>query len=335
MKRARFSQRNPMLEAALRSASLAFLLLLITAPLAAQPSATPQIPYTSVPNFFKLPAGMYFGECAGVSLDSKGNIYVVNRGRHPIIEFHPDGTFMRTIGDGLDVFEAPHRVEIDPQDNIWYVDAGANLIVELDQQGRLLRVYGKKPEAWTWLTHVVEHGAGLPWMFNQPTDLAFGANGNIFVTDGYGNSRVAEFNADGNFVKDWGERGPAPGQFHTPHSIVMDSKGTLYVADRENRRVQVFDQDGHLLKIWHGMGAPWGLCITPGPKQVIYSADGFTGKFYKLDLNGDILGEFGKAGKKLGEFGWTHGIACPSENVVYAAEELNYRVQKLVLHPAQ
>ncbi len=155
------------------------------------------------------------------------------------------------------------------------------------------------------------------------------------MTDGYGNSRVAHFGADGNFIKDWGRRGSDVEQFNTPHGIVIDSKGTLYVADRGNRRIQVFDEDGKFLKVWNNVGAPWSVCITPGPDQVIWSADGVSGRFYKLDLNGNILGEFGKAGKLAGEFGWTHGIACPSANVVYAAEELNYRVQKLTIETEQ
>jgi DNA-binding beta-propeller fold protein YncE len=111
----------------------------------------------------------------------------------------------------------------------------------------------------------------------------------------------------------------------------VDKQGLVYVADRENHRIQVFDSDGRFLKLWNNVGAPWSICITPGPKQVIWSADGFTGRFYKLDLDGHILGEFGKAGKLAGQFGWTHGIACPSENLIYAAEELNFRVQKLTV----
>jgi len=314
--------------------SLAFFLLpFLTASLFAQQPKPPELQVRADTTFFKLPADVYFGECVGVALDSKGNIYVANRGKHPLMEFHPDGSFMRFIGEGLSIFEAPHTVAIDPQDNIWYVDAGTSVIVKLDQQLRLQMVFGRRPEAWTWLTHVVEHGQPGPNFFYQPTGVAFAPDGNIFVTDGYGNSRVAKFNSDGNLVKDWGERGTDPGQFHTPHSVVIDAKGTVYVADRENRRIQVFDGDGKFLKAWNNVGAPWSICITPGPNQIIWSADGVAGRFYKLDLNGNILGAFGKPGKMPGQFGWTHGIACPSENLLYAAEELNFRVQKLTVEP--
>ena len=306
------------------------LLVVLALPMLAQ-SKPPELQVRADTSFFKLPAGVYFGECVGVALDSKGNIYVANRGLHPLLEFRPDGTFMRFLGEGLDIYEAPHTVAIDAQDNIWYVDAGTSLIVKLDQQQRLQMVFGKKPEAWTWDTHVVQHGQPGPSFFYQPTGVAFGADGSIFVSDGYGNSRVAKFGSDGNLAKDWGERGAEPGRFHTPHSILVDKQGLVYVADRENHRIQVFDSEGKFLKLWTNVGAPWSICITPGPKQVIWSADGFTGRFYKLDLDGHILGEFGKAGKLAGQFGWTHGITCPSENLIYAAEELNFRVQKLTV----
>lgn len=304
-------------------------------PLCARQAAVPNLPVKPDIHFFQLPMGVYFGECVGVALDSQGNIYVANRGKHPLMEFRPDGTFLRFLGEGLDVYEVPHSVAIDPHDNIWYVDAGSDLIVELDQQTRLQMVLGKKPEAWTWDTHVVQHGATGPADFYQPTGIAFAPDGSLFVTDGYGNSRVAHFGADGKFLKDWGRRGSDPGQFNTPHGMVIAADGTLYVADRNNRRIQVFHPDGSFVKAIAEVGAPWALCITPPPHQVIWSADGVAGRFYKLDLSGHLLGEFGQAGKRAGQFGWTHGIACPSENVIYAAEELNYRVQKLTVEAGQ
>ncbi len=303
--------------------------------LCAQQPKPPELHPKADINFFKLPDGVFFGECVGVALDSHGNIYVANRGKHPLMEFHPDGTFMRFLGEGLNIIEAPHSVAIDKDDNIWYVDAGTSIIVKLDQQNRLQAVFGRRPEPWTWETHVVEHGAPPPNFFYQPTGITFAPDGSIFVTDGYGNSRVAHFALDGPLIKDWGERGTEPGQFHTPHSIVLDSQGTLYVADRENHRIQVFDQNGTFEKMWTNVGAPWSICITPGPNQVIWSADGAAGRFYELDLNGNIKGEFGKPGKLAGQFGWTHGITCPSQNTIFAAEELNFRVQKLTLEPGQ
>jgi DNA-binding beta-propeller fold protein YncE len=170
-------------------------------------------------------------------------------------------------------------------------------------------------------------------LFNRPTDVAWDPAGNSFIADGYGNSRVVKFDRDGNWVKEWGKRGTAPGEFHTLHSIATDAKGNVYVGDRENNRIQVFDGEGNFLKEWTNAGAPWAICITPGPKQVLYTTDSLAGRIYKLDLDGNILGEFGKDGKRLGQFGWVHEISCPSENTLFVAELLNWRVQKLILHP--
>ena len=307
------------------------LLLLLAAPVFAQPQSAPEIPYRSVPHFLKLPPGIYLEAPVGVAVDSKGDIYVASRSKHPIMEFGPDGTYMRSVGDGLTSFDSPHSIRIDAHGNLWYVDVAANLIIEFSPQGSLLRVLGRKSDAWQ-----ARYGPSSlhpAWMFDGPTDLAFGPSGGIFVTDGYGNSRVAKFDEKGNYLKSWGARGTGPGQLHTPHSVVTDSKGLVYVADRGNKRIQVFDSQGNFVKEWK-LPDPAALCITPGPNQVIYSADGFGGRFYKLGLNGKILGQFGTFGKGLGQFMWVHGIACPSENVVYAAEEVNYRVQKLILNPA-
>ncbi len=119
------------------------------------------------------------------------------------------------------------------------------------------------------------------------------------------------------------------------HAIATDAKGNVFVGDRENNRIQVFDNDGNFLKQWTNAGAPWSTCITPGPKQALCTSDSASGRIYKLDLDGNILGVFGKPGKQLGQFGWVHEISCPSENTLFVAELLNWRAQKLLLHPLQ
>jgi hypothetical protein len=159
-------------------------------------------------------------------------------------------------------------------------------------------------------------------------------------------------------VKQWGDHGTQSGEFDTPHSIAADNNGNIYVADRGNRRIQVFDSDGVFEREiaidvpvppdahpWMGAqptarsggamqsGAPWAICITPGPKQYLYSTDGYPGRIYKLSLDGKVLGMFGKTGHQPKQFGWIHELACPAENEIYAAELLNWRVQKLILHP--
>jgi DNA-binding beta-propeller fold protein YncE len=194
--------------------------------------------------------------------------------------------------------------------------------------------------------------------FNRPTDIAWDNAGNAFIADGYNNSRVVKVDPHGRWVKTWGERGTDPGQFNILHSIASDANGNVYVADRTNRRIQVFDADGTFLRqftidvpfdkppnVMLGAmptagsnplsvsGAPWAICITPGPNQVLFSADAVPGRIYKLTLDGKVVGVLGEAGKEPKQFGWIHEIACPSENELYVAELLNWRVQKLTLHP--
>ena len=234
------------------------------------------------------------------------------------------------------------------------------MIVRFNPEGRVTMVFGRKKEAsdeaapWT---RVSPPRAALDGQFRQPTDVAWDPEGNIFISDGYINSRVAKYDKHGRWVKQWGDRGDKPGEFNTPHSIAADAKGNIYLADRGNRRIQVFDADGKLqreitidvpvppgVQPWMGAmpsaeaavrqsGAPWAICITPGPTQYLYSADAYPGRIYKLSLEGKVLGMLGTSGREMKEFGWIHELACPAENTLYAAELLNWRVQKLTLHP--
>ena len=314
---------------------------------AAPAAATaPQIPFDSTPNLLKLPESVYLGEAAGVAVNSKGHIFVFTRsGKTHLFEFDATGRFLREIGQDLYGFVFAHTVRIDKNDNIWCVDEGSNMVIEFNPEGRVIMLFGRKPEA-------VEAAAAPPagatppppppgfgtfaqHLFNRPTDVAWDADGNSFVSDGYGNSRVVKFDKDGNWVKAWGSRGTEPGEFHTVHTIATDSKGNVYVGDRENHRIQVFDNDGTFLKQFTNIGAPWAVCITPGPTQYLYTSDSVPGQIYKMDLAGNVLGVFGKAGKQLGQFGWVHEMACPSENTLFVAELLNWRVQKLTLHPGK
>jgi DNA-binding beta-propeller fold protein YncE len=327
-----------------RSALLLSFLLLVSLLTWAQQASVPEIKYESVPNLLKLPPDLYLGEAAGVAVNSKGDILVFTRSAQTrLFEFDSSGKFMREIGKDLYGFSFAHTVRIDKDDNIWCVDEGANMIIEFDPQGRVKMLFGRKPEA-------VEGGApqapGAPpppppppdfatfqhRLFNRPTDVAWDAAGNSYFADGYGNSRVVKYDKNGDWVKEWGKRGTEPGEFHTLHSIATDAKGNVYVGDRENHRIQVFDGEGNFLKQFTNIGAPWAICITPGPKQYLYTSDSNPGQIYKMDLDGNVLGVFGKAGKQLGQFGWVHEIACPSENTLFVGELLNWRVQKLILH---
>ena len=313
-------------------------LVVLNASLSAQRSPVPDIPFDSVPNLLKLPPDLYLGEASGVAVNSMGHIFVYSRGGHTqLLEFDRDGKFLREIGKDLYGFYQAHTVRVDKDDNIWCVDEGTNMVIKFNPEGRVVLLLGRKWELVEGPPEQPKPGAPPPrardGYFNRPTDVAWDPAGNIYVSDGYNNSRVAKFDKDGNWIKSWGERGAGPGQFNIPHTIAADAKGNVYVGDRTNKRIQVFDGDGNFLKQFANVEQPWAICITPGPNQILYSSDANSGKVFKLDLNGNLLGTFGKFGKLLGQFGWIHEIDCRSENEIYVGELLNWRVQKLLLHP--
>jgi len=295
-------------------------------------SSAPQLRFHVDEDFFKLPDNIWPSEAVGVALNSKGHIFLLNRGNHPLLEFMPDGSFVRSIGDGSTIFHAAHSVRFDADDNMWLVDAGNNVVVKFNAKGRIVQALGRRLEPWVYMTHGIERAIPAPASFYQPTDTVVGPDGSTYVTDGYGNSRVAKFSREGNLVKYWGDRGTRPGQFNTPHSIVMDRGQNLYVADRQNSRIQVFDTNGTFKQAWDLDGLTWSMCITPGPTQVIFV--GSVGKVYKMDLTGKVLGTFGKLGRLPGWFDSIHAIACPDEKTVYVANEFSFRFDKVILDDA-
>jgi hypothetical protein len=348
------------------------LFLLVSSPALWAQRAVPQIPFDSVPDFLKLPPNMYLGEVSGVAVNSKGHVFVFQRGNTngpayaaaaaQLLEFGSDGKFIREIGHNLYAWSFAHTVRIDKQDNIWVTDKGSDMVIKFNPEGRVVMVFGRKQEASDEGTEALKHPKPpLPpvdGMFRQVTDVTWDPAGNTYISDGYINSRVAKVDKDGKWLKSWGEPGDGPGQLNTPHSIAADAQGNIYVADRGNRRIQVFDGEGKLLRqitidvpfdpnagpaignkpgpnVTGTMapGAPWAICITPGPNQFLYSSDAYPGRVYKLTLEGKVVGVLGGAGKQLKQFGWIHEMACPSENELYVGELLNWRVQKLLLHP--
>ncbi|PYT48193.1 MAG: 6-bladed beta-propeller [Acidobacteria bacterium] len=349
--------------------SIFFLALFVAIPALAQQPA--EIRYQADPNFLKLPPDTHLGEAVGVAVNSKGHIFVFSRGNSTgpaygasaaqLLQFLPDGRFVREIGHNLYAWSFAHSVRIDKDDNIWVADKGSDMVVKFNPEGRVVMVFGRKQEASDEGTEPLKHPKPpLPpvdGMFRQVTDMAWDSAGNTYISDGYVNSRIAKADKNGVWLKSWGEPGDKPGQFNIPHSIAVDAQNNVYVADRSNRRIQVFDAEGKFLRQitidvpapadaraaigakptantgTMAPGVPWTLCITPGPNQVLYTSDAYPGRIYKLSLDGKVLGMLGKAGKQPGEFGWIHSIACPSENELYVAEILNWRVQKLVLEP--
>jgi DNA-binding beta-propeller fold protein YncE len=333
----------------------------------------PEIPFDSVPNLLKLPADLHMGEASGVAVNSKKHIFVYSRGNSTgpayaatasqILEFGPDGKYIREIGHNLYAWSYAHTVRVDKDDNLWAVDKGSDMIIKFNPEGRVVMVFGRKKEASddgaeAW-KRVTPPRLAVDGQFRQPTDVTWDPQGDIFISDGYINSRVAKYDKNGDWVKQWGDRGTKQGEFNTPHSIAADAKGNIYVADRGNRRIQVFDSDGNFLREihinvpvppvihpWMGAvptaqalaaqnGAPWAICITPGPTQYLYSADAMPGRVYKLSLDGQVLGVLGSSGRQMKQFGWIHEMACPAENELYVGEILNWRVQKLLLHPTK
>jgi hypothetical protein len=343
------------------------LIAALALPLTSGAQAAPgEIPFDSVPDFLKLPEGIYLGEVAGVALNSHGDIFVFSRGNTTgpaygaaaaqVLEFDAHGRFMREIGHNLYAWSFAHAVRVDRHDNLWAVDKGSDTVVRFDPRGRVTLVLGRKPEASDESAHPLAHPhPPLPpvdGLFRQVTDVAWDSHDNIYISDGYVNSRVAKYDRYGNWTGSVGEPGTGPGQFNTLHSIVIDAQDRIYIADRGNRRIQVLDTSGKVLNIFHidvpapadarpillsrslpinQPGAPWAICITSPPHQVLYVADAFPGRIYKMSLDGRVLGWFGSAGHQLRQFGWVHELACPTENEVYAAELLNWRIQKLEL----
>jgi hypothetical protein len=370
---------------------LGFVLIYSLAPTVSAQNV-PELPFESVPNPLQLPDDLHFGEIAGVAVNSQGHVFIFSRGNSvgpaymasaaQLLEFDANGDFVREIGKNLHAWSYAHAVRIDPQDNIWIVDKGSNMILRFNPAGRVDWVFGRKAEA----SHLAVPPDYLSVMarmlrtmgvdmeipenlnprsplpvhrdneFNQPTDVAWDSEGNTYFSDGYINSRVGKVNARGEWVASWGSLGNGPGEFDTPHGIAVSPDDEIYVADRGNRRIQVFDQEGNYLReftidapvahnrvhppygpggpqITQGAlapGAPDAMCMTPGPNPVLFVGDLYPGSIYKVSLQGEVLGVYGVAGRNLGEFGWIHAIACPSEDEIWVGELTTWRVQKLV-----
>ena len=308
----------------------------------------PEIPYESVPNLLKFPANLYLGEGIGVATNSKGHIFVYTRSqRTRLFEFDGNGNYLREIGEGLYGFVFAHAVRVDAQDNIWAVDEGSNMVIKFNPEGRVVMTLGRRPEPVDALAAPPPPGpAANPgkYIFDRPTDVGWDPAGNIFVSDGYGNSRVVKYDKNGRFIASVGSKGSEPGQFNLPHTLAVDARCNVYVGDRSNRRIQVFTDDLTFKTIYDNVGAPWEVCVSPGPHQYLFSSNSFpdsndstlatvTGEVYKMELDGTIVGKFGRAGKQLGEFSGLHEIDCRNPNELYISEIQLWRVQKILLHP--
>jgi 6-bladed beta-propeller protein len=316
--------------------------------------SSPQIPFDAVSLPLQPGPENTIGETVGVAVNSQKHLFVYTRTGNlgpargataaKLFEFDQAGKFLKEWGAQAYGFSFAHTVRVDKDDNVWVTDEGSNMVMKFNKQGIVTMVLGRKDEAIDYIERFLErgqhseaqapnNGAGRPNSFDRPTDVAWDTQGNVFVSDGYGNSRVAKFSKDGEYLKTVGQRGNGPDGFSTPHTIANDAKGNIYVGDRGNNRIKVYDPELNLIKTFTNVRSPWAVCITPGPTQYLYSADA-GGKIYKLDLEGNLVGWLGSNGKKVGQFYWVHEMACPSENEIYTGEAQNWRVQKLTLHPA-
>ncbi len=337
--------------------SIAAVLLLGVIPLVAQTKATAEnvstIPHTSVPNFFKLPPDLYFGEGIGIATNSKGHVFVYHRsGDTRLFEFDPNGTFVKEWGIGVYGIEFAHQVRVDREDNVWVVDEGTNMVIKFNPSGRVVMVLGRRPEpvAGATQTQNAQNPPALDrkYGFGRPTDVTWDPQGNIFVSDGYVNSRVVKFDKNGRFIGQFagGPQGNGPNQLSTPHSISSDAQGNIYVGDRGNRRIVVLNNDLTLKTTYTNVGNPWAVCVSPGPHQYLFSSNSnpdsnpaaswaITGEIYKMELDGTIIGKFGKAGKGLGEFSTVHEIDCRNPDQLFVSEISAWRAQKIILSPSK
>ena len=221
---------------------------------------THRIEYEVLQGWERLPEGWSFVEVAGVAVDSRDRVYVFNRGEHPVIVFDKDGKFLAAWGEG--VFPNPHGIFIDKDDHVYLADNHDHTVRKCTTDGKVLMTLGKsgKPAATGWKLGAspVDHAAGP---FNGVTNAATGPGGEIFVSDGYGNARVHVYSPQGKLLRSWGEPGQGEGQFNLPHAIALDSAANVYVADRENSRIQIFDTQGNLKCIWDWVNRPDDIFI--------------------------------------------------------------------------
>ena len=285
-----------------------------------------------------------------------------------ILVFDKNGRFRHELAPGINSASYVHSVRVDGEGFVWVVDKGSDMVVKIDpRSGHVVMVFGRRGESSDKAAQEPQFevadklipGKIPPPQYNTfrtPTDVAWDQDGNSYISDGYVNSRVAVFDKSGAQVASFGEYGHGPGQFDNPHNIQVGPNGFIYVADRGNDRIQIFGRDHKFVReirltslplpagyggmSWYERRAgspnpnsPWSMCITPGPDPVLYVGSGYPGRIFKLTLDGKVIGAFGHTGKGPGEFGWIHGMTCPSEDVLFVADEVNWRIHRLVLHP--
>jgi DNA-binding beta-propeller fold protein YncE len=312
--------------------------------LAAPRADEPKYPHVSLAATYevdaawpKRPKGFHWGAVSGIAVDAADNVYVFTRAEPPVQVYDAKGNYLRGWGKGS--IKSAHHIKIDHEGNVWISDIGNHVVQKYTPEGKLLLTIGTLGKAGRDKTHL-----------NMPTDMAVTPTGEVFVSDGYGNARIVHFDKEGKYIKEWGELGHKPGQFSIPHAIALDSKGRLYVADRNNVRVQVFDQEGKFLAQWTDLVTPWGFCVTN--KDEIWVCGSSPMRWRKEDVTlgcppkDQLFLKFSPEGKLLrlvtvpkgidglerpGECNWVHAMAVDSKGNLYAGDIIGKRAQKFNL----
>jgi DNA-binding beta-propeller fold protein YncE len=300
------------------------------------PPVNVAVAYAVEPRWPQRPDDMLWGAVPGLAIDARDQVYVFTRGDNPVQVYDTSGKFLRSWGKG--VIQTAHHIKVDPDGNVWTADIGRHVVEKHTPDGKRLLTLGRPGQAGKDDAH-----------FNMPTDVAVTAAGDVYVSDGYGNARVVQFDRNGKFVRAWGELGSKPGQFSVPHAIAVDSRGRVYVADRNNVRVQVFTPDGKLLDVWNNLIVPWGFCVTT--KDEIWVCGSSPMQWRKTDSalgcppKDQVFMKFNPEGKLLqlwtvpkgidglerpGECNWVHAVAVDSKGHLYAGDIMGRRAQKFV-----
>ncbi len=264
-----------------------------------------------LPDFFRLPSGSEFGACSAVAINQQGEVIVFHRGKQPLMVFNTKGEFLRAWGD--DLIGSAHGCRVDADNHIWVTDIVGHRVLKFDVQGKLLLSLGTGKAGAT------------DEQFNKPTDVAFGNDGEFFVSDGYGNTRVMKFAASGKLLAQWGKPGKGNGEFNLPHAALIDRVGRLLIGDRENNRIQAFDHSGQWLATWSGF-APYGIALDG--KGRLYVADARAHQVLRLTSKGEVEQRWGKKGSAPGEFDLPHMLAFDAAGILYVAEVNGRRVQR-------
>ncbi len=294
-----------------------FLALVVFSSVFAQLKTGPPLAHQLVADWAQLPKGWNFGETSGVATDSRDNVWVFTRGLHPVMQFDRAGKFLQAWPDIKIV--SSHGIRVDSAGNVWLIDVKGHVVIKCNAEGRVLMILGNRQG--------VAGNNDSKDAFNEPTGIAFDREGNLYISDGYVNARVIKFNKDGEYLTHWGRKGTGDGEFNLVHDVCLDTQERVYVADRNNQRIQIFDKSGKFLGKWTDIGAPWGLAYA-AKENCIYMCDGVNNRIVKLSMDGQVLGTLSGYGKAPGKLDFAHNMAVDSTGALYVAEIKNWRVQK-------